>query len=70
MHSEREQYEETMKKACMRGVCALKMEAMHMFKEGENEENCDPRTNGPAPQRLEGRWNVVFILNADGNLSP
>lgn len=33
MHTEREFYEENMKKAFMRGVCALNMEAMSMFKE-------------------------------------
>ncbi|XP_038077562.1 centrosomal protein POC5-like isoform X2 [Patiria miniata] len=37
LHSEREMYEETMKKAFMRGVCALNLEAMTMFH--ENEEN-------------------------------
>ncbi|NXU58484.1 POC5 protein, partial [Turnix velox] len=31
LHTEREQYEDTMKKAFMRGVCALNMEAMTMF---------------------------------------
>ncbi|NXD81013.1 POC5 protein, partial [Halcyon senegalensis] len=31
LHSEREQYEDTMKKAFMRGVCALNMEAMTIF---------------------------------------
>ncbi|NXJ09577.1 POC5 protein, partial [Odontophorus gujanensis] len=31
LHSEREQYEDTMKKAFMRGVCALNLEAMSMF---------------------------------------
>ncbi|XP_058683461.1 centrosomal protein POC5 isoform X2 [Poecile atricapillus] len=31
LHSERDQYEETMKKAFMRGVCALNLEAMSMF---------------------------------------
>ena len=35
MHRERECYEETMKKAFMRGVCALNMEAMTMFREGQ-----------------------------------
>ena len=38
MHSERECYEETMKKAFMRGVCALNMEAMNIFK-GETDTN-------------------------------
>ncbi|NXS61246.1 POC5 protein, partial [Brachypteracias leptosomus] len=31
LHSEREQFEDTMKKAFMRGVCALNLEAMTMF---------------------------------------
>ena len=33
LHAERETYEETMKKAFMRGVCALNMEAMGMFQQ-------------------------------------
>jgi len=41
MHTERDHYEENMKKAFMRGVCALNMEAMSMFKEGKpNEGSC------------------------------
>ena len=35
LHAEKERYEETMKKAFMRGVCALNLEAMSMFREGE-----------------------------------
>ncbi|NXQ27912.1 POC5 protein, partial [Alaudala cheleensis] len=31
LHHERDQYEDTMKKAFMRGVCALNLEAMSMF---------------------------------------
>ncbi|NXN91947.1 POC5 protein, partial [Rhinopomastus cyanomelas] len=31
LHNEREQYEDTMRKAFMRGVCALNLEAMSMF---------------------------------------
>lgn len=33
LHEERDRYEETMKKAFMRGVCALNLEAMTMFHE-------------------------------------
>lgn len=33
LHVERERYEEAMKKAFMRGVCALNMEAMNIFHE-------------------------------------
>lgn len=45
LHAEREIYEETMKKAFMRGVCALNLEAMHMFREpgDEDGESRDPR---------------------------
>ncbi|CAK8672976.1 unnamed protein product [Clavelina lepadiformis] len=37
LNGEREKYEETMKKAFMRGVCALNLEAMSMF-EGEGKD--------------------------------
>ena len=37
LHAERDRYEETMKKAFMRGVCALNMEAMSMFHEAEQQ---------------------------------
>ena len=37
LHKEREYYEENMKKAFMRGVCALNMEAMNMFHEPDAE---------------------------------
>lgn len=47
LHAEREIYEETMKKAFMRGVCALNLEAMHMFREPGDEDGAgeprDPR---------------------------
>ncbi|XP_072520862.1 centrosomal protein POC5 isoform X2 [Salminus brasiliensis] len=35
LHIERERYEESMKKAFMRGVCALNIEALSMFQTGE-----------------------------------
>ena len=34
LHQQRDVYEETMKKAFMRGVCALNLEAMTMFQDG------------------------------------
>ena len=37
LQAQREAYEETMKKAFMRGVCALNMEAMAMFHEQDNK---------------------------------
>ncbi|KAL3884431.1 hypothetical protein ACJMK2_024570 [Sinanodonta woodiana] len=36
LHQERDHYEEAMKKAFMRGVCALNLEAMSMFQNGED----------------------------------
>lgn len=41
LHSERDRYEETMKKAFMRGVCALNMEAMSMFKEKTSDDSIE-----------------------------
>ena len=37
MHQERDHYEEAMKKAFMRGVCALNLEAMTMFQESDGK---------------------------------
>ncbi|KFU95627.1 Centrosomal protein POC5, partial [Chaetura pelagica] len=41
LHSEREQYEDTMKKAFMRGVCALNLEAMTMFQSKDSRTDTD-----------------------------
>ncbi len=35
LHTERDRYEDSMKKAFMRGVCALNIEALSMFNTGE-----------------------------------
>ncbi|KAL5019681.1 hypothetical protein ScPMuIL_002573 [Solemya velum] len=43
LHIQRDHYEETMKKAFMRGVCALNMEAMSMFQSAEENP---PVSNG------------------------
>ena len=39
LKGERDLYEENMKKAFMRGVCALNLEAMTMFKTHDDREN-------------------------------
>ncbi|PIK35131.1 putative centrosomal protein [Apostichopus japonicus] len=49
LHAERDHYEETMKKAFMRGVCALNMEAMTMFHDGEDNPEQDRRPP-PSPR--------------------
>ncbi|XP_056370714.1 centrosomal protein POC5 isoform X1 [Oenanthe melanoleuca] len=41
LHSERDQYEDTMKKAFMRGVCALNLEAMTMFQTKDSRPDPD-----------------------------
>ncbi|XP_050842854.1 centrosomal protein POC5 isoform X1 [Serinus canaria] len=41
LHTERDQYEDTMKKAFMRGVCALNLEAMTMFQSKDSRPDSD-----------------------------
>ncbi|KFZ53778.1 Centrosomal protein POC5, partial [Antrostomus carolinensis] len=53
LHSEREQYEDTMKKAFMRGVCALNLEAMTMF------QGKDSRTDSDAGSRRNDNGTAV-----------
>ncbi|ELU07486.1 hypothetical protein CAPTEDRAFT_224814 [Capitella teleta] len=49
LHGERDTYEETMKKAFMRGVCALNMEAMNMFHESaDSSGSLKSSSNGPS----------------------
>lgn len=60
MHTEREFYEENMKKAFMRGVCALNMEAMSMFKEEQTVEsniNQPPGVHYPCVQQKDDDLN-------------
>ncbi|XP_072715951.1 centrosomal protein POC5 isoform X7 [Ciconia boyciana] len=54
LHSEREQYEDTMKKAFMRGVCALNLEAMTMFqgKDSKTDPDVGSRRNDNVAGRL------------------
>ncbi|RDD47535.1 Centrosomal protein POC5 [Trichoplax sp. H2] len=51
MQKERQHYEETMKKAFMRGVCALNLEAMTMFQEAAmaSEEEASPDRDNVQP---------------------
>ncbi|KFP33184.1 Centrosomal protein POC5 [Colius striatus] len=53
LHSEREQYEDTMKKAFMRGVCALNLEAMTMF------QGKDSRTDPDVGSRRNDNGTIV-----------
>ncbi|XP_008947118.1 PREDICTED: centrosomal protein POC5, partial [Merops nubicus] len=53
LRGEREQYEDTMKKAFMRGVCALNLEAMTMF------QGKDSRTDSDVESRRNDNGTVV-----------
>jgi len=79
LHEERSRYEETMKKAFMRGVCALNMEAMTMFQDkqkGEEPNEAGPefpdpgegleQSEGPTTAALE----AVFLSNPPGAPAP
>ena len=61
LHSERDNYEETMKKAFMRGVCALNMEAMNMFKEKANDEAGESSSENESQYR-ENKSLVLLLL--------
>ena len=63
LHAEREKYEETMKKAFMRGVCALNMEAMTMFHEEQGNIFCSKRELGFK------FWMILTIINTCFRLS-
>ncbi|XP_076126605.1 centrosomal protein POC5 isoform X2 [Alosa pseudoharengus] len=57
LHLERDRYEDSMKKAFMRGVCALNMEALSMFHGGEGrpqEHDAPPPRDDPSFGSLAG----------------
>ncbi|XP_032297222.1 centrosomal protein POC5 isoform X3 [Coturnix japonica] len=64
LHSEREQYEDTMKKAFMRGVCALNLEAMTMFQGKDN------RTDPDSGSRREDNGAVIAGMQPPAQYSP
>jgi len=56
LHAERDRYEETMKKAFMRGVCALNMEAMTMFHDSSDDK-------GFVYSSLQGCEGLLLVFN-------
>jgi len=66
LHKEREYYEENMKKAFMRGVCALNMEAMNMFHEpeGEGDPQQDRAGSQSRPQTHLDSCRGIFYVSA------
>ncbi|CAB1319918.1 unnamed protein product [Coregonus sp. 'balchen'] len=60
LHSEKERYEESMKKAFMRGVCALNMEALSMFHTGEGRTEHDLH-DAPPPRDDPGTGSLARL---------
>ena len=61
MKADREHFEERMKKGFMRGVCALNLEAMTMFKEDEaTKENVQPPDMSLVTPLEVAIYNFVF----------
>lgn len=68
-----------MKKAFMRGVCALNLEAMSMFREGEEGGRRPPPAAAAAAAAVNNNgatshlsiykiWFIVFSITMDSNL--
>ncbi|XP_030647711.1 centrosomal protein POC5 [Chanos chanos] len=69
LHTERERYEDSMKKAFMRGVCALNIEALTMFHTGERR----PEHEAPHAQHEAGSSSVANLQprpTSTARLSP
>ncbi|XP_076853778.1 centrosomal protein POC5 isoform X3 [Brachyhypopomus gauderio] len=68
LHAERERYEDSMKKAFMRGVCALNIEALSMFHTGGTAgQDRDAAPSGDEPSSSASR---PFQTAASTRLSP
>ncbi|XP_041092858.1 centrosomal protein POC5-like isoform X2 [Polyodon spathula] len=76
LHSERERYEESMKKAFMRGVCALNMEAMTMFNGREEhpsrreEPGSSISVNFQQPAATSASFSPVHFESAPATAAP
>ncbi|XP_060763135.1 centrosomal protein POC5 isoform X3 [Neoarius graeffei] len=70
LHRERERYEDSMKKAFMRGVCALNIEALSMFHTadtGRQEQDAPPSGDEPSSSSVASR--PIFTASS-ARLSP
>lgn len=70
LHQERNIYEETMKKAFMRGVCALNLEAMTMFHEGGPEQTNEVRERDNFPVGSSATVQQDVIYCSDPSTGP
>ncbi|KAL0979276.1 hypothetical protein UPYG_G00183100 [Umbra pygmaea] len=66
LRAERERYEESMKKAFMRGVCALNMEALSMFQTGEGRPEHE---DAPPPRENSGSGSLAHLQPRPGSSS-
>uniref|UniRef100_A0A3B5MFR9 Centrosomal protein POC5 n=1 Tax=Xiphophorus couchianus TaxID=32473 RepID=A0A3B5MFR9_9TELE len=64
LHFERERYEESMKKAFMRGVCALNMEALNMFQSNETRTEQLPTQEPHASTSQEEMLPFTTVLHS------
>jgi len=64
LHEERDHYEEAMKKAFMRGVCALNLEAMTMFQEPEGKNGTAAGGNLPSAVIKHHKMGDLLKLSA------
>ncbi|XP_055056116.2 centrosomal protein POC5 [Misgurnus anguillicaudatus] len=81
LHAEREHYEDSMKKAFMRGVCALNIEALSMFNTGETgrlDRDAPPSSDEPGtssmanqpPRTVSSAWHSPVVTEASIQLPP
>ncbi|KAK3514582.1 hypothetical protein QTP70_021637 [Hemibagrus guttatus] len=70
LHREKERYEDSMKKAFMRGVCALNIEALSMFHTadtGRQEQDAPPSGDEPSSSSMASR---PLFTASSARLSP
>uniref|UniRef100_A0A8B9Z2Z7 Centrosomal protein POC5 n=1 Tax=Buteo japonicus TaxID=224669 RepID=A0A8B9Z2Z7_9AVES len=67
LHGEREQYEDTMKKAFMRGVCALNLEAMTMFQGKDSRTDPGQYEKHTSQTRLDSDSPIIVTSAAAGS---
>ncbi|XP_074661215.1 centrosomal protein POC5-like [Tubulanus polymorphus] len=72
LHKQRDEYEETMKKAFMRGVCALNMEAMTMFNEAGEKQGSDSSSvnQQPTPPTSSQQQQQQSCYHSNENMPP
>uniref|UniRef100_A0A3B3BHW6 Centrosomal protein POC5 n=1 Tax=Oryzias melastigma TaxID=30732 RepID=A0A3B3BHW6_ORYME len=70
LRQEREQYEDSMKKAFMRGVCALNMEALSMFHSTEGRPEQPQTQEHHIPPPLQGSVRSILTTQSPPKVKP